>query len=58
LCNHEDVAGLLLTRGKIAVAPGHLYGPSGTGFIRINFATSFEIIEESVKRIKSTLEMI
>ena len=58
LNSREDLAELLLTHGKIAVAPGHLYGPSGTGFIRINFATSFEIIEESVKRIKSTLEMI
>ena len=58
LGNHEDVAGLLLTRGKIAVAPGHLYGPTGTGFIRINFSTSFEIIEEAVRRIKSTLETI
>jgi cysteine-S-conjugate beta-lyase len=58
LNSREDIAELLLTHGKIAVAPGHLYGPSGTGFIRINFATSFEIIEESVKRIKSTLEMI
>jgi cystathionine beta-lyase len=58
LGNHEDVAGLLLTRGKIAVAPGHLYGPNGAGFIRINFSTSFEIIEEAVRRIKSTLETI
>ena len=58
LNSREDIAELLLTHGKIAVAPGHLYGPSGTGFIRINFATSFEIIEESVKKIKSTLEMI
>ena len=58
LNSREDIAELLLTHGKIAVAPGHLYGPSGTGFIRINFATSFEIIEESIKRIKSTLEMI
>ena len=58
LNSREDIADLLLTHGKIAVAPGHLYGPSGTGFIRINFSTSFEIIEESVKRIKSTLEII
>jgi cystathionine beta-lyase len=58
LDNQKDIADLLLTHGKIAVAPGHLYGPTGTGFIRINFSTSFEIIEESVRRIKSTLEMI
>jgi aminotransferase len=58
LDNQKNIADLLLTHGKIAVAPGHLYGPTGTGFIRINFSTSFEIIEESVRRIKSTLEMI
>ena len=36
---------------KIAVVTG----PSGTGFIRINFATSRELIAEAVTRIAKTL---
>jgi len=40
------------------VASGSLYGPSGPGFIRINFATSGEILSEAVKRIARALSQI
>jgi cystathionine beta-lyase len=53
-----DIAEILLAQGKIAVAPGHLYGPSGSGFIRINFATSREIIDDSVTRISKVLSSV
>ena len=50
-----DIANRFISEGKIAVAPGNYYGPSGTGFIRINFATSRELIAEAVTRIAKTL---
>lgn len=50
-----DIANRFISEGKIAVAPGNYYGPSGTGFIRINFATSRELITEAVTRIAKTL---
>lgn len=56
--NQTEISELLLSRGEIAVAPGHFYGPSGSGFIRINYATSFEIIEEAVSRIEIALKSI
>lgn len=51
----DDLAELFMTHGKIAIASGHLYGPGGNGFIRINFATSSEIVTEAVKRIKTAI---
>ncbi len=54
----NELAELLLSKGKIAVAPGKLYGPGGVGFIRINFATSFEIIDDAINRIGVTFKSL
>jgi len=51
-----DVAQRFITEGKIAIAPGNFYGPSGSGFIRMNFSTSREIVQDAVGRIVSVLE--
>lgn len=48
----------MITHGKIAVAPGELYGPGGRGFIRINFATSDEILQDAINRIAIALPRI
>lgn len=53
-----DIAEFFITNGKIAIAPGYLYGPGGRGFIRINFATSDEIIREAVARIRTAVEKL
>ncbi len=50
-----DIANYFISRGKIAIAPGNFYGPSGAGFIRMNFATSKEIIHEALTRITRAL---
>lgn len=46
-----DISENFISRGKIAIAPGNFYGPTGSGFIRMNFATSREIIADAVDRI-------
>ena len=51
-----DIASRFITEGKIAIAPGNFYGPSGSGFIRMNFATSREIIQDAVGRIVSVIQ--
>ena len=53
-----DIAEVLLSKGKISVASGHLYGPSGQGFIRVNFATSREIVDDAVRRITTALQTL
>ena len=51
----DEPARELLTRGKVALNPGHTYGPGGRGFVRFNFGTSDEIIEEAVLRMRQVL---
>ena len=51
----EDPAKTLLAQGKVALNPGHSYGPGGKGFVRFNFGTSDLIIEEAITRIKGVL---
>jgi cystathionine beta-lyase len=51
----DDITEHFLTHGKIAIAAGHLYGPGGAGFIRMNFATSEEIVREAVNRIERAI---
>ena len=51
----DEPARDLLTRGKVALNPGHTYGPGGRGFVRFNFGTSDEIIEAAILRMKQVL---
>jgi cystathionine beta-lyase len=51
----DDPGKELLARGKVAFVSGHIYGPSGKGFIRFNYGTSDEIIEEAIFRIKRVI---
>lgn len=43
----------LLNEGKVAFNSGASFGPGHDQFIRLNFATSHEILDEAVKRIAS-----
>ncbi|MFB9853007.1 MalY/PatB family protein [Micromonospora andamanensis] len=49
-----DVAGpaaLFLDRARVALSSGHVFGTGGAGFVRLNFATSPEILTEAVTRM-------
>ena len=50
-----DIAQHFINKGRIAIAPGNFYGPTGSGFIRINFATSRELILDAITRISKVL---
>ena len=50
-----DIAQHFINKGRIAIAPGNFYGPTGSGFIRINFATSRELILDAMTRIRKAL---
>ena len=47
----EDPTKTLLEQGKLAVNTGTVYGPTHKNFVRLNFGTSAEIIEEAFHRI-------
>ncbi len=49
-----DAAGFLEREARVKLGPGPLYGGGGA-FVRLNFATSEEILEEILARISSAL---
>ncbi len=51
-----DLAAYLLDHAKVAMVPGDVFGPSGEGYIRMSYATSYDNIVEGCKRLKETVE--
>jgi aminotransferase len=47
----EQFASALLDEEHVAVVPGSSFGAGGAGFVRCSYATSYEKIEEALKRI-------
>lgn len=52
----EDPAKLLLEKGRVAFNNGADFGPDGTNFIRLNFATDIETLDEALNRMATVLE--
>lgn len=51
----DDPAAVLRERGRVALSPGLSFGETGRGFVRLNLATSPEIVTEAVERmVRST----
>ncbi len=51
----EDPSATLLEKGRVAFNPGHSFGSQCSQYVRLNFATSPEIISEAIERILNTL---
>jgi cystathionine beta-lyase len=49
----EDPSAVLLEKAKVAFVPGIRFGKQCSQYVRLNFATSPEILTEAVKRIAS-----
>ncbi len=48
----ETFAEKLLREEQVAVVPGNAFGPGGDGFVRMCYATSYEKIEEALRRME------
>ena len=48
----ETFAEKLLREESVAVVPGNAFGPGGEGFARMCYATSYEKIEEALRRME------
>jgi cysteine-S-conjugate beta-lyase len=51
----DDPAPALVERGRVALLPGPRFGDAGRGFARLNLGTSYELVEEAVRRIGRAL---
>jgi cystathionine beta-lyase len=47
----EEPRDLFLSRARVALEPGTRFGAAGAGYIRLNFATSAEILDEATARM-------
>lgn len=47
----DDPATVFLDRGRVALSPGPDFGTGGAGHVRLNLATSPELIDEAVRRM-------
>jgi cystathionine beta-lyase len=50
-----DVSQMFLTRSRVAVESGEDYGTGGEGRVRLNFATSAEILDEATAAMAATI---
>jgi aminotransferase len=50
--DEDSFAEKLLQEEKVAVVPGSAFGLGGEGFVRCSYATSYEKIEEALRRIE------
>lgn len=50
-----DFARFILENAKVAMVPGSAFGPSGEGFVRAAFSTSYENLIEASERIERAL---
>lgn len=51
----DDPAATFLERGKVAFSSGIPFGPGGEGHVRVNMATSPEILADAVQRMASVV---
>ncbi|WP_424858394.1 MalY/PatB family protein [Streptomyces sp. SAI-170] len=51
----DDPAAVFLDRGRVALNSGTPFGTGGTGFVRMNLATSPDLITEAVRRMTAAL---
>lgn len=47
----EDPSLSLVEKGRVALSPGHAFGKQCSQYVRLNFATSPEIVTEAIERI-------
>jgi aminotransferase len=47
----EEFAEKMLMEEKVAVIPGNVFGPSGSGFVRCSYAASVEDLGEALRRM-------
>lgn len=50
-----DPSAVLLERGHVATSPGRTFGPNGAGFLRLNFGTSPQLLDEILDRMIAAL---
>jgi cystathionine beta-lyase len=48
-------AGVFLREARVAVSAGPAFGTGGAGYVRLNYATSREVLEQALARMGSVV---
>lgn len=51
----EDPSVMALEQSKVALNPGPTFGAEGSGFVRLNFACSPEVLSEAISRLAAVM---
>jgi cystathionine beta-lyase len=51
----DEARQLFLERGRVALEPGLRFGAAGAGFVRLNFGTGAEILDEATRRMAAAV---
>jgi aspartate aminotransferase len=54
----NDLANLILEKGGVALLPGSSFGRYGEGYLRLSYATSIDVIEKGLSRIRAVLSAL
>lgn len=54
----QEAANFLLHKAAVVVQPGTQFGQGGEGFIRLNIATSWEVLREALERIENAVSLL
>ncbi len=52
----EEVAIDILENAQVVTTPGSAFGEAGEGYIRISYASSYEVLKEAIERMKKYIE--
>lgn len=56
--SHEELVRLFVSRAKLALNDGEMFGPGGEGYMRLNVATPREMLQEALQRLYRAVQHI
>lgn len=56
--SHEELGRLFVSRAKLALNDGEMFGPGGEGYMRLNVATPRCLLQEALQRLYRAVQHI
>ena len=56
--SHEELVRLFVSRAKLALNDGEMFGPGGEGYMRLNVATPRCLLQEALQRLYRAVQHI
>jgi cystathionine beta-lyase len=55
---HKELTEFFIHKVGIGINQGRIFGPGGNGYIRLNIATSIDILIDAMNRLKKATNLI